>query len=163
MAETKKLTVKQFSDHRGISRQMVYKYVNNGQLSKSVVKVGGKTRIIPDLADQELSENLDQIFNPPGSRPKKTDQAARLEIQNQAADEASEGEKPGVVIPWPLWAARYITALDDLDPERIKLELNSDEGREQWRVTVDEINTETGKAAPWAVTMTFDFNPDLGV
>jgi hypothetical protein len=160
MAETQKLTVKQYADHRGVTRQTVYKYVNRGQLTKSLVTVDGKIEIDPVMADRELSQNLDQIFNPKRSRTPKTDQKSRLEIQNQAIDIATEGEKPGMVIPWPLWAAKYITALDALAPDRIKIELNSDEGREQWRVTVDEINTETERAAPWAVDLTFDLHPD---
>jgi hypothetical protein len=154
------LTVKQYSDYRKVSRQTVYKYLRNGKLSDSVYKIDNQTMIDPGAADMELSQNLDQIHNPPGSRAKKSDHASRLQIQNQAIDIATEGEKPGMVIPWPLWAAKYITALDALAPDRIKIELNSDEGREQWRVTVDEINTETERAAPWAVDLTFDLHPD---
>jgi hypothetical protein len=137
---------------------MVYRYVNRGQLSKSVVKVGGKTMIDPVQADQELSQNLDQIFNPKRSRTPKTDQKSRLEIQEKAVTIACEGEdETGILTPWPLWAAKHIKALADLDPDRVTIERFN---KTEWRLTVDDINTETGEPAPWAVTMEFDFNPD---
>jgi hypothetical protein len=59
-----KMTVKQYSDHRKVERQTVYKHIRNGKLSKSVYKLDGKIKIDPVLADQELSENLDQVYHP---------------------------------------------------------------------------------------------------
>jgi hypothetical protein len=158
MAETQKLTVKQYADHRGVTRQTVYKYVNRGQLTKSLVTVDGKIEIDPVMADRELSQNLDQIFNPKRSRTPKKDQASRLEIQEKAVTIACEGEdETGILTPWPLWAAKHIKALADLDPDRVTIERFN---KTEWRLTVDDINTETGEPAPWAVTMEFDFNPD---
>jgi len=155
MLETKKLlTVKQYSDYRKVSRQTVYKYLRTGKIVNGVYKTDNKVLIDRDLADMELSQNLDQIHNPPGSRAKKSDRSSRLEIQDKALDIASEGETPGMVIPWPVWAAKYIKALADLDPDRVTIERFN---KTEWRLTVDEINTETERAAPWAVTMEFDF------
>jgi predicted DNA-binding protein YlxM (UPF0122 family) len=159
MVETKKMTVKQYADHRGVKRQTVYKNIRNGQLTKSVVTLGGKMKIIPDLADRELAENLDQIYNRPGSRTQKTDQAARLEIQDKAATVACEGEVPGHIHPWPIWAARYVGSLFLMDPDRLTIERFD---KREWRLTVDDLDDETGEGCPWSVDLVFDFNLDQG-
>ena len=157
MSETKKMTVKQYADHRMVTRQTVYKNIRNGQLSKSVVTVDGKMKIIPELADKELSENLDQIYNRPENRTSKGEQKARLEIQEAAVDVASDGEHPGYIHPWPIWAARYVGELFNLDPERVTVERIS---KTEWRLRVEDIDNEDGEPCPWAVTMTFDLKPD---
>jgi hypothetical protein len=157
MDETQKMTVKQYAEHRKISRQMVYRYVNRGQLSKSVYTVDGKTMIDPDQADRELAENLDQIYNRPGSRPPKKDQAARLEIQDEAGTIACQGEVPGHIHPWPVWMSRYIAALFNLDPDSLSIERFS---KTEWRLRVDDLDDETGEPCPWTVDLVFDFNLD---
>jgi hypothetical protein len=150
------MTVKQYSEYRNVSCQTVYKHIRHGKITSNSWKQGNRGYLIDTKkADKELSQNLDQIYNPGRRDP---DQSARLEVQDKAVDIASEGEGAGL-LPWPIWASKYITALDTLDPDRIKIELNNDDGREQWQVTVDDVNTETKRAAPWAVTMEFDFNP----
>lgn len=63
-----KLTVKQYADYRNVSRQHIYKLISNGQLTRAVDTIGGKTRIDKGLADRELRETLDRVYNP---RPRK--------------------------------------------------------------------------------------------
>jgi hypothetical protein len=133
---------------------MVYRYVNRGQLSKSVHTDGRKTLIDPDLANRELSQNLDQIHNPGRQQP---DQTARWKIQGQAADAAGTWEKPGHITPWPIWAGGYIGALFNLDPSRVEIERFS---KTEWRLTVHDVNNETGQPEPWAVDLSFDLNPE---
>jgi hypothetical protein len=65
MVETKKMTVKQFSEHRKISRQRVYKMIRAGQLLDAVTNQDGKLKIDPVQADRALIGTLDQKFNPP--------------------------------------------------------------------------------------------------
>jgi hypothetical protein len=117
-------------------------------------------KIIPDLADQELSQNLDQIYNRPGSRSPKKDQTARVEIQDRAADLASAGEEPfpgGYSHPTPIWNIRYISALMDLDPDSVTVEKIT---KTKWRLRVSDIDNEDLTSCPWTVTMTFKY--DLG-
>ena len=148
------MSVKQYAEHRKVSRQTVYKHIRNGKIVKGVVTVDRKTMIDPGAADLELSQNLDQIHNP-GRRTTGRKNAARLEIQEQAADIASTGEKPGHITPWPIWAGGYIGALFNLDPDRVSVEQID---KTHWRLSIDDLNSETGQPDPWSVVMSFDLN-----
>jgi hypothetical protein len=159
MVETQKMTVKQYAEHRQISRQMVYKHIRNGKLSDSVYTVENKTMVDPDQADVELSENLDQIHNP-GRWTTSPDNTARLKIQEQAMDIAGEGEEPGpggYTYPWPIWAARYAGALFNLDPDRVSVEQID---KRHWRLSIEDLNNETGQPDPWRLDLSFDLNPE---
>jgi hypothetical protein len=169
------MTVKQYAKHRKVSRQTVYKYVRNGKIQKSVYTIDNQIMINPGAADKELSENLDRIYNPvrPSDElerymeqpmdiiPADDGPESRVEIQEQAADIASEGEEPfpgGYTHPWPVWAARYIAALWDLDPESVTVEKIT---KTKWRLTIADIDNEDLTPCPWAVDLSFNFKPDL--
>lgn len=173
MLDTKGLlTVKQYADYRKVSRHTVYKYVRNGKIQQSVYTVDGKAMIDPAAADVELSQNLDQIFNPPGRRRKgpmpktwfyqgqdrKT--AERIQAQESAADLASEGEEPGpggYLVPEPIWDSHYIVTLFHLDPDRVEIERIT---KTEWRLKVHDLDTESGEPCPWHVELSFDYHPD---
>jgi hypothetical protein len=168
------LSVKQYAEHRKVSRHTVYKYARNGKIQKSVYTIGGQIMIDPGAADKELSENLDRIYNPvkpsdglerflsqpPEIFPADDTPENRVEIQDQAADLASEGEDNfpgGYTHPWPIWAARYVGELWSLSPDRVDIERIS---KTKWRLRVDDIDNEDFEPCPWAVDLSFNLNPD---
>ncbi|MCF8077159.1 MAG: hypothetical protein K9K87_13470, partial [Desulfotignum sp.] len=93
------LTVTQFAEKRNVTGRYVRKLIQTGKITRKSWKMQGKQyRIDPVKAGKDLSENLDRIYNP--VRPSDEleqfpdpDQTDRLEIQDQAADVACEGEE----------------------------------------------------------------------
>jgi len=164
-------TVKQYAEHRKVSQQTVYKHVRNGKITEKSWKQGKRGYLIhQEKADKDLSENLDRIHNPgrhkepmPETwfyRGQDRDTAERIQIQEQAADIASENEEPGpggYLVPLPIWDIHYIAALFHLDPSRVEIERFSNT---EWRLMVHNLDNETGEPCPWAVDLTFNLNPE---
>jgi hypothetical protein len=83
------MSVEQYAKSRSISRQTAYKYIRQGKISVSVSTLNGKKKINPDVADQELEDNLDRVYNP---RPKKT--GARIEAEKPKPPPAIPPDAP---------------------------------------------------------------------
>ncbi len=61
----------EFARQRGISQPMVSRYIRTGAISRrSLIRVGKRWKIIPDLATQDLENNLDPNFRKDSSSPK---------------------------------------------------------------------------------------------
>lgn len=122
------LTVSQFAEKRNVTGRYVRKLIQTGKITENSWKMKGKQyRIDPAKAEKDLHDNLDRIYNPgrpsddierylaepmENILPAYDDQSSRLEIQEQAADIASEGEEPfpgGYTHPWP-YSICHLTA-----------------------------------------------------
>lgn len=58
------VTQAQYGRRRGVARQMVLKYIENGQLTlgRGIISISPTVRIDPDAADIELDEKLNPAF-----------------------------------------------------------------------------------------------------
>jgi hypothetical protein len=164
------ISVKRFAELHDVSDRYIRKLIQQGKITELSWKRRGRGYLIDQAkAEQDMvdnisgwaesrglsSEQLEPILN-----PEQCDQADRLEIQDQAADVASEGEEPfpgGYSHPTPIWNIRYISALMDLDPDSVTVEKIT---KTKWRLRVSDIDNEDLTSCPWTVTMTFKY--DLG-
>jgi hypothetical protein len=168
------LSQAEFARHRKVSPAMVNKYLKTGKIPKSCWQNRrGKKLIDVEKADQALKDNLDALRNPRVDTPaapmpetwfyRGNDRAIAEKIANQerAADAASEGEEPGpggYIHPWPVWAAIYAGNLFTIDPASVTVEQVE---KTHWRLSVDEVDGETGEPCPWTLDLLFDLKPDL--
>jgi hypothetical protein len=164
------ISVKRFAELHDVSDRYIRKLIQQGKITELSWKRRGRGYLIDQAkAEQDMvdnisgwaesrglsSEQLEPILN-----PEQCDQADRLEIQDQAADVACEGEEffpGGYTHPWAIWAARYVGELFLLSPDRVTIERIS---KTEWRLRVDDLDDETGEPCPWSVDLTFDFHPD---
>lgn len=153
------VTVTQFAEQRNISGRYVRRLIQDGKITSGSWKQGNRGYLIdPARADRDMKDNV-MGWSPDtmteSQEIERLPTAARLEIQDKAVDVASTGEESGHLHPWPVWAARYISALVDLDPGNVDVERID---KTHWRLTVHDFDTEAGEPVPWTVDMAFNFN-----
>jgi hypothetical protein len=108
------LNAAQYAEHRGVKRAMVGKYISSGKLSKSIKKVGIRYQIDRDKADEELSQNLDQLHSRKKKKPDKT------EVKKVVHDAGFDGL---TLMEAQTENQKYAAALKKLDFEKRKGEL----------------------------------------
>ena len=90
------LNRKDFAAYRGVSRMTVYNYIAGGKIKKALKTVKGKEMIDRDIADRELSQNLDTRLNrgtkPPPHPPSEAPQPESPPARPKAEPEVMEAK-----------------------------------------------------------------------
>ncbi len=149
----KTLSQAAYARHRGISPARVSVLIRDGKIPPSCyeIQTNGRRLINVAQADQALSENLDQIYNPRHTR--STFEQEKLGTQNKAADFAFLPDED-MTTAQPEWELRYIVKMLELDPGHLEIVKHN---RRHYSIIVDDIDTEDLEPRPWSVEIKFSF------
>jgi hypothetical protein len=170
------ISVKRFAELHEVSDRYIRKLIQQGKITELSWKRRGRGYLIDQAkAEQDMADNISGWAESRGLSSEQVEPepmpktwfyqgqgrntAERIQIQEQAADIASEDEEPGpggYMVPLPIWDIHYIAALFNLDPDRVTIERIS---KTEWRLKVHDLDNESGEPCPWTVDLSFDFQP----